>query len=86
MILEVIMKILDRFLSVFSKRRRLLLGAVQQPDDLSSVMRHIRARMYLRITGKNLSQPSSQMTDYERSPSDISERVSRVRRITRRNA
>ncbi|MHA2377862.1 MAG: hypothetical protein ACXADS_01145 [Candidatus Thorarchaeota archaeon] len=84
--LKVIMKIIDRILSVFSRRRRLLLGAVQQPDDLSSYVRQIRARMYLRLTGKYLTQPSSQLTDSERASSDLSDRVSRVRRIARRDA
>ncbi|MFX0044768.1 MAG: hypothetical protein ACFE8Z_02880 [Candidatus Hermodarchaeota archaeon] len=80
------MKIVDRILGIFSKRRRLLLGAVQQPDDLSSYILQIRARVYFRLTGKYLTQPSSQLTDSEGSSSDISDRVSRVRRIARRNA
>ncbi len=80
------MRIVDRILSVLNKRRRLLLGAVQQPDDLSSFMLEIRARTYLRLTGKHLIQPGSQLTDTEKPSSDISDRVSRVRRITRRNA
>ncbi|MFW9799240.1 MAG: hypothetical protein ACFFD9_02300 [Candidatus Thorarchaeota archaeon] len=80
------MKLLDRLLSVFSRQRRLALGAIGQPDDLASAVRRIRAHMYLRITGKSYYEPSVEATKSKSSPRDMSERVSRESRITRRDA
>ncbi|MFQ5832141.1 MAG: hypothetical protein ACE5H4_05545 [Candidatus Thorarchaeota archaeon] len=80
------MKLLDRLLGIFSRQRRTILGAVEQPDDLANAVRRIRAQVYLRITGKSYYEPSAQASKSKSSPSDMSERVSRVRRITRRDA
>ena len=48
------MKIMDRLLDVFGKRRALLLGATTQPNDLMAYIYAVRAHAYYRITGKRL--------------------------------
>ncbi|MFW9888105.1 MAG: hypothetical protein ACFFER_07985 [Candidatus Thorarchaeota archaeon] len=80
------MKLLERILGVFNRQRNLFLGAVGHPDTLAEYIRQVRAQTYLRLTGKKLTQVS--MKDIANSPnlSDLSDSVSRVRRVTRRNA
>jgi hypothetical protein len=80
------MKLLERILGMFARQRNLFLGAVGHPDTLAEYIRQVRAQTYLRLTGKKLTQVS--MKDATNSPnsSDLSDSISRVRRVTRRNA
>ncbi|MFW9911017.1 MAG: hypothetical protein ACFFEU_01000 [Candidatus Thorarchaeota archaeon] len=80
------MKLLERILGMFARQRNLFLGAVGHPDTLAEYIRQVRAQTYLRLTGKKLTQVS--MKDAATSPnsSDLSDSVSRIRRVTRRNA
>jgi hypothetical protein len=80
------MKLLERILGIFARQRNLFLGAVGHPDTLAEYIHQVRAQTYLRLTGKKLTQVS--MKDAANSPnsSDLSDSVSRVRRVTRRNA
>jgi len=76
------MKILDRLLDVFGKRRALLLGATTQPNDLMAYIYAVRADAYYRITGKKLpvrNLPSSEGID------DMSKNLSPSRRLARRD-
>ena len=79
------MRIIDRLLSLFSRRHRIAVEAANAEDDLGSQIRSIRARLYLKITGKRLVEPRpedltkktdlSEMTD-NLSPSRIARKDS----------
>ena len=76
------MKVLDRFLDVFGKRRQLLIGAKSQPDDLMALVRAVRANAYFKITGKKLpiqELPSGSTID------DMTKDLSPSRRLARRD-
>lgn len=76
------MKILDRLLDVFGRRRALLLGATTQPNDLMAYIYAVRANAYYRITGKKLTlQNLPEGTDVE----DMTKNLSPSRRLARRN-
>ncbi len=76
------MKILDKLLDVFGRRRALLLGATTQPNDLMAYIYAIRANAYYRITGKKLTlQNLPEGTDVE----DMKKNLSPSRRLARRN-
>ena len=80
------MKLLDRILGIFNRQRNLFLGAIGHPDTIGAYIRQVRAQAYLRITGKNLTQVSLDDVTSSTEASDIADRVSRVRRITRGHA
>ncbi|MGY5863851.1 MAG: hypothetical protein RTV41_04570 [Candidatus Thorarchaeota archaeon] len=76
------MKVLERLLDVFGRRRQLLLGAQSQPDDLMALIRAVRANAYFKITGKKLpiqELPSGSTID------DMTKDLSPSRRLARRN-
>ena len=76
------MKVLDRLLDVFGRRRQLLIGAKSQPDDLMALVRAVRANAYFKITGKKLpiqELPSGSTID------DMTKDLSPSRRLARRN-
>jgi hypothetical protein len=76
------MKILDKLLDVFGRRRALLLGATAQPNDLMAYIHAVRANAFYRITGKRLplqSLPSSEDVG------DMTKNLSPSRRLARRN-
>ncbi|MHA3962029.1 MAG: hypothetical protein AM325_000700 [Candidatus Thorarchaeota archaeon SMTZ1-45] len=75
------MKIIERLLDVFGKRRALLLGAATQPNDLMAYIYAARAHAYYRITGKKL--PVQQLPIGE-SAEDITKKLSPSRRLARR--
>ncbi|MFW9808273.1 MAG: hypothetical protein ACFFE6_02740 [Candidatus Thorarchaeota archaeon] len=75
------MKILERLLDVFGRRRQLLLGATSQPNDLLALIRVVRANAYFKITGKKLpvqELPSGNSVD------DMAKDLSPSRRLARR--
>ncbi len=76
------MKLLDKLLDVFGKRRALLLGAATQPNDLLAYIYSVRANAYYRITGKKL--PVQQLPTGE-SAEDITKRLSPSRRLARKD-
>ncbi|MHA2139879.1 MAG: hypothetical protein ACXADC_02455 [Candidatus Thorarchaeota archaeon] len=80
------MKLLDRLLGVFNRQRNLFLGAVGHPDTLAAYIHQVRAQTYLKLTGKKLTQVSMKDVTSSSDSSELSESVSRVRRITRGNA
>ncbi len=76
------MKILDRLLDVFGKRRSLLLGATTQPNDLMAYIHAVRASAYYRITGKKLplqNLPNANNVE------DMTKDLSPSRRLARRS-
>jgi hypothetical protein len=76
------MKILDKLLDVFGKRRALLLGATTQPNDLMAYIHAVRASAYYRITGKRLQLHNLPTED---SVEDMTKNLSPSRRLARRN-
>ncbi|MFW9816792.1 MAG: hypothetical protein ACFFEW_12750 [Candidatus Thorarchaeota archaeon] len=81
-ILEIAMKILERLLDVFGRRRQLLLGAKSQPNDLMALVRAVRANAYFKITGKRLpvqELPTGSSID------DMTRDLSPSRRFARRD-
>ncbi len=76
------MKILDRLLEVFGKRRSLLLGATTQPNDLMAYIQAVRAHAFYRITGKKL--PVQKLPSGE-SVEDMTRNLSPSRRLARRD-
>jgi hypothetical protein len=75
------MKILDKLLDVFGKRRALLLGATTQPNDLMAYIHAVRASAYYRITGKKLPLLNLPSGD---SVEDMTNNLSPSRRLARR--
>jgi len=76
------MKILDRLLDVFGRRRQLLIGAQSQPTDLMALVRAVRAQAFYKITGKRLpvqELPSGSSID------DMTKDLSPSRRLARRD-
>lgn len=76
------MKILEKLLGVFGRRRALLLGATTQPNDLMAYIHAVRASAYYRITGKRL--PLRNLPSGE-DASDMTKNLSPSRRLARRN-
>lgn len=75
------MKILERFFDIFGKRRALLIGATTQPNDLMAHLYAVRARTYLKITGKALPKTSLPKTGAE----DLTDSLSPSRRLLRKD-
>ena len=75
------MKILDRFFDIFGKRRALLIGAPTQPNDIMAQLYAVRARTYLKITGKALPTTSLPKTGAE----DLTDSLSPSRRLLRKD-
>ena len=76
------MKILDKLLDVFGKRRALLLGATAQPNDLMAYIHAVRAGAYYRITGKKLPAMNLPTSD---SIDDMTGNLSPSRRLARKD-
>ncbi|MFX1559953.1 MAG: hypothetical protein ACFFBL_05160 [Promethearchaeota archaeon] len=79
---RIAMKILDKLIDVFGKRRALLLGATTQPIDLMAYVNAVRASAYYRITGKKL--PLQKLPSGE-DISDATKNLSPSRRLARRD-
>ena len=75
------MKIMDKLLDMFGKRRALLLGATTQPNDLVAYIYAVRANAYYRITGKKLPIQNLPTGD---SVEDMTGNLSPSRRLARR--
>jgi hypothetical protein len=75
------MKVLDRLFDIFGKRRALLLGATAQPNDLMAQLYAVRARTYLKLTGKTLPMTSLPKTGSE----DLTDSLSPSRRLLRKD-
>ena len=76
------MKIVEKLLDVFGRRRRMLLGAISQPNDLMALVHAVRANAYFKITGKKLpvqELPTGSNID------DMTSDLSPSRRLARRN-
>ncbi|MFW9974415.1 MAG: hypothetical protein ACFFDQ_03980 [Candidatus Thorarchaeota archaeon] len=76
------MKIIEKLLDVFGKRRALLLGATSQPNDLMAYIHAVRANAYFKITGKRLpllNLPSGENVE------DLTKNLSPSRRLVRRD-
>ncbi|NWF95073.1 MAG: hypothetical protein HXY34_02925 [Candidatus Thorarchaeota archaeon] len=76
--------LIDRLMAVLGRRHQTLLGAVGQPNDLFQLIYAIRARTYLRITGKTLGLPQIQDRQMESDPEGLRRRLSPARRLARR--
>ncbi|MGQ4912447.1 MAG: hypothetical protein ACP6KW_09785 [Candidatus Thorarchaeota archaeon] len=76
------MKILDKLLSVFGRQRHTMLGAMAQPYDLMSQINAVRARAFLKITGKTL--PLTQPTLGNSQPEESLKKLSPSRRLARK--
>jgi hypothetical protein len=80
--IDISMKIIERLLDVFGRRRQMLLGAQSQPNDLMALIRAVRANAYFKITGKKLpvqELPSGSTID------DMTSDLSPSRRLARRD-
>ena len=77
------MKILERFFDIFGKRRALLIGATTQPNDIMGHLYAVRARTYLKITGKTL--PMASLPTKNTGAEDISSSLSPSRRLARKD-
>lgn len=77
------MKIVDRFLNLFSKRRQLMLGAMAQPTNLMDYVYKARADAFQRITGKQL--PTRVASIKTEQPQDLKGNLSPARRLSRRS-
>ena len=75
------MKVMDRLLDLFGKRRALLLGATTQPNDLMAYIYAVRANAYYRITGKKLPIQNLPTGD---TVEDMTKNLSPSRRLARR--
>jgi hypothetical protein len=71
----------QRFIGVFSKRRQILTEASMQPNEMMTYVNVIRARAFLKITGKSLSLPAIKV---EGQTNRLSDELSPLRRIARR--
>jgi hypothetical protein len=76
------MKIVDRLLDIFGRRRALLLGASTQPSDMMAQLYAIRARAYLKITGKAL--PTTMLPSMQTGAEDLTDSLSPSRRLARK--
>ncbi len=79
------MKTIDRFLDILSGARRLRVDVVTQPSDLMAQMNLIRARLFLKITGKSLGtvQPVT-TSDADKITEGLGKDLSPSRRLARR--
>ncbi|RDE12977.1 MAG: hypothetical protein C4K49_09245 [Candidatus Thorarchaeota archaeon] len=79
------MKTIDKFLDLLNGARRLRIDVVAQPSDLMTQMNLIRARLFLRITGKSLGsvQPVS-TSDADNITEGLGKDLSPSRRLARR--
>jgi hypothetical protein len=75
------MKILDRLLDVFGRRRAQMIGATTQSNDLKAVLYAIRAQTFLKLTGKTLPTLTLPKTDAE----DLTDSLSPSRRLLRKD-
>ncbi|TFH06986.1 MAG: hypothetical protein E4H14_09560 [Candidatus Thorarchaeota archaeon] len=75
------MKIVDRILDIFGKRRALLIGATTQPNDIMAHLYAVRASTCLKITGKVLPTTSLPKTGAE----DLTGSLSPSRRLLRKD-
>jgi hypothetical protein len=75
------MKIVDRLFDLFGKRRAMLIGATTQPNDIMAQLYAVRARTYLKITGKTLPTTSLPKTGAE----DLTDNISPSRRLLRKD-
>ncbi len=74
------MKIVDRLFDLFGKRRAMLIGATTQPNDIMAQLYAVRARTYLKITGKTLPTTSLPKSGAE----DLTDSISPSRRLLRK--
>jgi hypothetical protein len=77
------MNMFERLLSVFSGRRKALLGAMGQPNDLASYLYLIRAQAFQRITGKSLTHTRMPTSDAQNA-NDLKSNLGPSRRLLRR--
>jgi len=75
------MKILERLFDLFGKRRAMLIGATTQPNDIMAQLYAVRARTYLKITGKTLPTTSLPKSGAE----NLTDSVSPSRRLLRKD-
>lgn len=77
------MNILEKLLNVFNRQRHTMLGAMAQPNDLMAQINTVRARAYLKITGKQLVLPPATLATDE--SEDITKKLSPTRRLARKS-
>lgn len=79
------MRFIDRLLSLFSRRHRVTVEASNADDDLGSQIQTIRARLFLKLTGKKLVEPRPEDLTKKTDLSDMSDNLS-PSRIARRDS
>jgi hypothetical protein len=82
---EIKMKIMDRLLRLFSRRHRVAVDAANADDDLGSQIRSIRARLFLKLTGKRLVEPRPEDLTKKTDLSDMTDKLS-PSRIARKDS
>ena len=76
------MNILDKFLTLFGRHRSSMLGALSEQNDLKGYIYEIRARTYLRLTGKVLTVP--RLPDQDIDPEETLRNLSPARKLARK--
>ena len=75
------MRIIERLLDLFGSHRKTLLGATAQPTDLIAQIYAIRARAYLKITGKHLTSVDMSTIKKNSTSMDSTKNLSPSRRL-----
>ncbi len=76
------MKIADKFLSLFVRHRPSMLGAISEQNELKDYIYAIRARTYLKLTGKTL--PVASLPERNTDPEDTLRKLSPSRKLARK--
>lgn len=79
------MRIVERLLDLFGSHRKTLFGATAQPSDLMAQIYAIRARAYLKITGKHLISVDMSTIKKDSTSTDITKDLSPSRRLLGRH-
>jgi len=74
--------LIARFIGLFTRQHRLLSEASSQPDTMMTYLNAVRARAFLKITGRNILSPSLRS---DHNVDSLSDNMSPVRRLARRN-
>ncbi|MHA1576072.1 MAG: hypothetical protein ACTSU3_01805 [Candidatus Thorarchaeota archaeon] len=77
------MKLIERLVDVFAGRRRMLLGATVQPNDLVVQIYAIRAAAFLKITGRKLTSVDIHSLKKNSDSLDLTKDLSPSRRLLR---
>ncbi len=75
--------LIARFIGLFTRQHRLLGEVSSQPDTMMTYLNAVRARAFLKITGRNIMSPTLGSGNDAKS---LSGNMSPVRRMARRES